>query len=304
MKLLSDAPTRRLLNRLSRGGRFAWMELLALTLLALQLARLVWAGVTPIGPYGDWQGTPLAVTPPAQRGALFASLDPFFRGQVETVAAVTTVTPLNVTLFGTTTNVATGGGSAIIAGEDGVQQSYVVGEEIAPGARLVGVAFDSAIVERNGQREVLYLDQDRAAVAAEASAAANAAPAAGTPAPSTGITVTPAPPPPPPPPPPAPPGTPQATMTPTSLRAGVGFAPRVAGGRVSGVAVSPQGDGRVFAQAGLRSGDVIRSVNGQQIRSAADLARLQGQLTPGARLSLGVERGAEVATVALTLAGQ
>ena len=296
MKLLGDAPTRRLLNRLSRGGRFAWVELLALTLLALQLARLIWAAVTPIGPYGNWRPAPLAVPPLAGRQALFASLDPFFRGQAEAAPAVATVTALNVTLFGTTTNVATGGGSAIIAGEDGVQQSYVVGQEIAPGARLVGVAFDSATVERGGAREMLYLDQDRAKAAAAASEAANAAPP-----PPKGIGTIAPPPGPIPPPTPAPSGTPQAGLTPTTLRAGVGFAPRVAGGQVSGIVVRPQGDGRVFAQAGLRPGDVIRSVNGQAIRSPADLARLQGQLTPGARLSLGVERGADVATVALVM---
>lgn len=290
MKLLSDAPTRRLLNRLSRGGRFAWVELLVLTLLALQLARLIWATLTPVGPYGDWRGAPLAIPPLEQRQALFASLDPFFRGQAETAQAVVTVTPLSITLFGTTTNVATGGGSAIIAGEDGVQQSYVVGQEIAPGARLVGVTFDSAIVDRGGTREVLYLDQDRAKAAAEASQAANAMP------PSAGVPPVGGAPP--------PSGTPQVGMTPTNLRAGVGFAPRVAGGKVSGIVVNPQGDGRVFAQAGLRAGDVIRSVNGQAISSPADLARLQGQLTPGARLSLGVERGASVATVALILDAQ
>lgn len=282
LKLLSDAPTRRLLNRLSRGGRFAWVELAVLSLLALQLARLFWAGVTPVGPFGDWRAAPLAIAPLEQRQALFASLDPFFRGQADTVQPIVTVTPLNLILFGTTSNVATGGGSAIIAGEDGVQQSYVIGQEIAPGARLVGVNFDSAIVDRNGAREVLYLDQDRAKAAADASVTANAAPA-DTPAAAV---------------------TSPAGLTPATLRAGVGFAPRVAGGQVSGIAVSPQGDGRVFAQAGLRAGDVIRSVNGQAIRSPADLARLQGQLTPGARLSLGVERGADVATVALVLDAQ
>lgn len=296
MKLLGDAPTRRLLNRLSRGGRFAWVELVVLLLLALQLARLTWAAATPVGPFGDWRPQPLSVPPLAQRQALFAGLDPFFRGQDMTAVAVATVTPMNLTLFGITSNVATGGGSAIIAGEDGVQTSYVVGQEIAPGARLAGVRFDSVLVERNGQTEALYLDQDRAKAAAEASAAANAAPDG-----TIGmVTATPGPIPPPS---PAPAG-PTAALTPASLRAGVGFAPRVAGGQVSGVAVSPQGDGRVFALAGLRAGDVIRSVNGQPIRSAGDLARLQSQLAPGARLMLGVERGANVANVAVNLAAQ
>lgn len=298
MKLFSDAPTRRLLQRLSRGDRYGWIEIIVLTLLATQLARLVWAVLTPVGPFGDWRGRVLAVPPMAQRQALFTSLDPFFRG-VDPAAAVTqvqTVTPLNLTLFGVTVNQASGGGSAIIAGADGVQTSYVVGQEIEGGAKLVGVAFDYVTVDRAGQREVLYLDQDRAKAAADASAAANAAPAAG-----QGVVVMQ--PGSPPPPVPAPSAL-NAGLSPTSVRAGIGFAPRAVGGQVTGVVVSPQGDGRIFRQAGLQPGDVIRSVNGQTISSAADLARLQSQLTPGARLTLGVERGAGVANVAINLDAQ
>ena len=298
MKLFSDAPTRRLLQRLSRGDRYGWIEIVALALLATQLARLVWAVLTPVGPFGDWRGRVLAVPPMAQRQALFTSLDPFFRGVDPAAAAaqVQTVTPLNLTLFGVTVNQASGGGSAIIAGADGVQTSYVVGQEIEAGAKLVGVAFDYVTVDRGGQREVLYLDQDRAKAAADASAAANAAPATG-----EGAMVMPSGSPSPPVP---APGTSNAGLSPTSVRAGIGFAPRAVGGQVTGVLVSPQGDGRIFRQAGLQPGDVIRSVNGQAIGSAADLARLQSQLAPGARLTLGVERGAGVATVAINLDAQ
>ena len=298
MKLFSDAPTRRLLQRLSRGDRYGWIEIVALALLATQLARLVWAVLTPVGPFGDWRGRVLAVPPMAQRQALFTSLDPFFRGVDPAAAAaqVQTVTPLNLTLFGVTVNQASGGGSAIIAGADGVQTSYVVGQEIEAGAKLVGVAFDYVTVDRGGQREVLYLDQDRAKAAADASAAANAAPATG-----AGAMVMPSGSPSPPVP---APGTSNAGLSPTSVRAGIGFAPRAVGGQVTGVLVSPQGDGRIFRQAGLQPGDVIRSVNGQAIGSAADLARLQSQLAPGARLTLGVERGAGVATVAINLDAQ
>ncbi len=297
MKLFSDAPTRRLLARLSRGDRYGWVELVALILLATQLARLVWAIATPVGPYGDWRTRPLAIPGPAERQALFAGFDPFFRGADPAAAqAAVAVTPLTLTLFGVTVNQATGGGSAIIAGADGVQNSYVVGQEIEGGARLAGVAFDNVLIDRGGQREALYLDQDRAKAAADASQAANAQPAGG----EGTMTPTPGPIPPPAPLPP-PSGTPNAGLTPAALRAGIGFAPRAAGGQVTGVAVSPQGDGGVFRRAGLRPGDVIRTVNGQAIRSAADLARLQAQLAPGARLTLGVERGSGVANVALIL---
>ena len=295
MKLFSDAPTRRLLARLSRGDRYAWVELVALTLVATQIARLIWAIATPVGPFGDWRPQPLAVPGPAERQALFGGFDPFFRGVSPAASqAAVAVTPLNLTLFGVTVNQATGGGSAIIAGADGVQNSYVVGQEVEGGATLAGVAFDNVLIDRGGAREVLYLDQDRAKAAADASQAANAQAPVGA---EGAMTVAPGPVPPP----PAPPGAPNAGLTPASLRAGIGFAPRAAGGQVTGVAVSPQGDGRIFRQAGLQPGDVIRTVNGQAIRSPADLARLQAQLAPGARLTLGVERGATVSNVALIL---
>lgn len=298
MKLFGDAPTRRLLNRLSRGDRYAWVELIALALLAAQIVRLVWAAITPVGPFGDWRGTPLDVPPLAERQALFTGFDPFFRGAATPdLVAPQTVTASNLTLFGITINQATGGGSAIIAGADGVQNSVVVGGDVEPGARLVGVSFDQVLIDCGGAREVLYLDQDRAKAAASASQAQNAASAPigtgpATP-PAASPFATPA---------PAPPPVQGADVSPAAVRSGIGFAPRQANGQVTGVVVRPQGDGQVFSQAGLRAGDVIRAVNGQAIRSAGDLARLQSQLAPGARLSLEVERGGGVSTVALTLA--
>ena len=93
-------------------------------------------------------------------------------------------------------------------------------------------------------------------------------------------------------------------MSPATLKAGVGFAPRAENGRVTGLVVQPQGDGAVFRAAGLRPGDVIRSVNGRPIGSAADAAALASQFAPGARVSLEVERGASVVPVALFLSKQ
>src|SRR3546814_14285992 len=83
-------------------------------------------------------------------------------------------------------------------------------------------------------------------------------------------------------------------MTPAAIKAGVAFAPRTEEGRVTGLVVQPQGDGATFRAAGLRPGDVIRSVNGRPIGSASDAAALANQIAPGARLALEVERGASV----------
>lgn len=282
--------------RLSRGlpawlrsgagkPREIWPKLLAGFLGALlvwQLVRLLWVLIVPLSPLGAWQPQAAVIASPAERRALFASLDPFFRTAAQGPASAT-VTALGLTLFGINLNEATGGGSAIIAGEDGVQNSYAVGDEIAPGVKLVGVAFDHVTLDRSGARESLFLDQS-----GEAPVAGSVTPL---PAPTPEIGSTAA-------------GgvSTKGEMSPAALKAGVGFAPRTEEGRVTGLVVQPQGDGAAFRAAGLRPGDVIRSVNGRPIGSAGDAAGLANQLTPGARLSLEVERGASVVPIALFLA--
>ena len=55
MRLALDPRARRLLRRLPRNTVYSAMELILLSLLALQCARLVWTLVTPLGPVGDWK---------------------------------------------------------------------------------------------------------------------------------------------------------------------------------------------------------------------------------------------------------
>lgn len=130
-------------------------------LLIGQGVRLLWALVVPLSPLGAWQPQAAAIVPPAQRRALFASFDPFFRGDGQGPGRAT-VTALGLTLHGVRINEATGGGSAIIAGEDGVQTSHAVGDAVAPGVVLAGVAFDHVLLDRDGARETLFLDQSGA----------------------------------------------------------------------------------------------------------------------------------------------
>ena len=245
-------------------------------LLIWQCIRLLWALVVPLSPLGAWQPQTAVIASPAERRALFSSIDPFFR-TAQQGPANATVTALGLTLFGVNLNEATGGGSAIIAGEDGVQTSYAVGDEIAPGVKLVGVAFDHVLLDRGGTRESLFLDQSGEAPVAH--------PVLPAPTPEVGSAA----------------GAAEGAMTPEALKAGVGFAPRAENGRITGLVVQPQGDGTVFRTAGLKPGDVIRSVNGRPIASAGDAAALANQFTPGARLSLEVERGAGVVPVAILL---
>lgn len=267
-----------------RAPQELWPVLLAGLLGALlvwQSVRLLWALIVPLSPLGAWQPQTATIAAPAERRALFSSFDPFFRGAAQGPASAT-VTALGLTLYGVNINEATGGGSAIIGGEDRVQTSYAVGDEIAPGVRLAGVAFDHVLLDRGGASESLFLDQSGEAPVAS--------PATPLPAPTPEIGAVSA-------------NAKNASgeMSPAALRAGVSFAPRTENGRVTGLVVQPQGDGAIFRAAGLRPGDVIRSVGGRPIGSAGDAAALASQFTPGARLSLEIERGASVVPVALFL---
>ena len=216
----------------------------------------------------------------AARAALFASFDGFDRAAAGGGEASAAVTSLDLTLYGLRMNEASGGGSAIIAGSDGVQRSYAVGEEVSPGVKLVQVLFDHVVLERGGTRESLFLDQS---VPAETvgDAPMTAAPAAGA----------------------TPPPTVQAPgpLNADAITGGIGFAPRMENGRPTGFAVTPKGDGAVFAQAGFRAGDIVVEINGRKVSSAADAAALTAQLKPGARLSLQVERGTETLPIAIII---
>ncbi|WOF42631.1 PDZ domain-containing protein [Sphingopyxis indica] len=249
-------------------------------LLVWQAVRLLWALIVPLSPLGAWQPQTAVIASPAERRALFASFDPFFRTSSQGPAAAT-VTALGLTLYGVNINEATGGGSAIIAGEDEVQNSYAIGDEIVPGVTLAAVAFDHVTLDRGGAKETLFLDQSGAAPIASVP---GGAPEGGE-APADGRSAN-------------------GEMSPAALQAGIGFAPRTEEGRVTGLLVQPKGDGAVFRAAGLRPGDVVRAVNGRPIASAGDAASLAGQLTPGARIALEVERGANIVPVAIFLSKQ
>jgi len=139
------------------------LEVTLLILIAVQLARLVWAAVTPAGPLGEVRSMRAAVQPGD-------SFDPFFR--VGTQPGSMVVTSLALKLFGIRVDEAVGGGSAIIATPDGVQSSFGVGDEIMPGVTLKQVAYDSVTLDRGGVSEQLFLDQSIAAPVAQPSTAA------------------------------------------------------------------------------------------------------------------------------------
>lgn len=284
MRLEIDGRVRALLRRVPLARLYFVIELILLALLAWQGARLVWAVMTPVDPVGAWQ---LRAPGMADRASgLLHGFDPFFRldAAAPGSAPAEVVTSLRLTLFGTRLDAATGRGAAIIAGPDGEQKSYSVGEEITPGATLKAVAFDRVTIERGGREEVLAIDQG-------SGTAVPAVPGASPPAP------------------PAPGAGPAASAEPSGvtfaqLRAEIGFIPRIDGGKVSGLVVRPQGSGAAFRKIGLKEGDVVTQIGGRPVTGPGDIEALSGQFAKGGSISVTVERGADVLPLTLSVAAK
>lgn len=253
------------------------MLALLVIVLIFQSVRLFYTVATPVGPVGDWRPPMARIIAFEERAGLLSAFDPFYRGDAPRQSA-TQITSLDLTLFGVTLNRASGDGSAIIAGPDGVQNSIALGEEVAPGAVLVELAIDHIWIESGGQREVLYLDQSIPAdqVAPDGAEANGAEPPPGeADRASTG-----------------------GSVSPMALVEGLNVQPRREGDRTIGLSVSAKGDGQLFRQVGLRPGDVITSVNGQAVRSPGDFASLA---RAGSTLSIRIRRGTETVPVSIRL---
>ncbi len=274
-------------SSLSRGGAAGvWRgvealgvaEWALLALLALAVARLGWAVVTPMGPVGGWQ--PAAAAPVQAQAGAGAGFDPFFRSAG--VAGAAALSSLDLVLMGTRVDQASGRGSAIIALPDEMQLSFAVGEEILPGVRLVAVGFDVVTIDNGGTREQLFLDQSAPA----GGGAATALPATLVPPPAAGREVV--------------------SMAPR-LAADLQVMPRMEGTVITGLVLTPRGSGMAFAAAGLQPGDVLVSVDGTGITALmttlGDPAALVRRLDAGG-VRLGLERGGQAVNVTLGAGGQ
>ncbi|MFC4292833.1 type II secretion system protein N [Sphingorhabdus arenilitoris] len=266
-------------QRLPRPNLFSFFLALLALFLIIQLARLFWTLATPVAPLGNWQAPVPPVMSASAREQIFGSFDPFFPNSNAVTSANNegneVITSLSITLFGIRSNEASGGGSAIIADPEGVQQSFAVGQEIMPGVTLHAVAFDHVVIRNNGTLEKLYLDQSVPAENVTPVAAAEQQPT-----PEAAIAKAP------------------VALTADNLAKNVGLAPRSDGGKITGLVVSAKDDGSILRAAGLQSGDIITSVNGKPVTSPSDLA---SQFSPGSRLSVQIERGGQKIPVAIIL---
>lgn len=233
--------------------------------LAVQGARLFWILVTPAGAFGV---PAMMVPPPAKVDfSVLARFDPFFRGLSAGGASI----PTAFTLFGVRM-AAAGRSSAILGGPDGRQDSFTLGQTIAPGVELAAVERDHVVLMRGGVR--MRVDF---------------------PAPPPTAYV------------PLPVRVPTAqadqggAISPKAFLSQTQFEPRQQGGQVLGYAVSPRDGGQILAAAGLQAGDVIRAINGQAL-SRNRFEEIESEFTGAGPVELTIERGGQTITRKLQVA--
>lgn len=234
--------------------------------LAIQGVRLIWALVTPAGAMG--------MPPPSQpQGkadfAVLSRVDPFFRGLDSAGDARAFAATGIYTLFGIRTGAA-GRGSAILAGPDGRQEAYTVGQAISPGTVLTAVGADHAVVSRAGVHIRIAFQPPSASGAPIAPAAPIAASGGG-------------------------------TITPKAFLSQTAFQPRLQDGQVLGYTVTPRDSGQALQQAGLQAGDVIRTINGSAL-SRNRFEEIESEFSGSDQVELTVERGGQIITKNLRVA--
>lgn len=251
--------------RLSPRLAVAVAEGLLLVLIGLQVARLLWAVAAPVGPLGDWR--PSAASQPAADPGLLTSFDAFFRSGGEGAMQVSS---LDLDLFGTRVDPVGGRGAAIIGGSDGMQASYLVGEEVRPGVVLQAVAEDHVTLSHGGASEQLFLDQSVGGPVSATIAATTPFAAA-----------------------------PGGAVDPRALVAQTALMPRMKGATITGYAIQPQGAGDLFGRAGFQAGDVLVSVNGMRMTSPDSLAAFASRLGESPEAVVEVERGGRIVTLSV-----
>jgi general secretion pathway protein C len=247
----------RIVTRIPHEAVYAGLELLILTLLAVQIARFGWTAATPVDPLNNWQPLRGDAGRAPVDATLLGSFDPFFRQASD--GAATEVSSLGLTLLGTRVDTVSGRGSAIIQTQDGKQSSFLVGEAIVPGVRLKAIAFDSVTLDSGGRAESLFLDQSKGSTPVTPASAGIAAAA-------------------------------PSALPPPRLAADILVMPQLKEGKISGYVLMPKGSGAAFAAAGLQAGDVLVTVDGAPVANVRDPASLTKRLDAGG-VDIGIERG-------------
>lgn len=239
------------------------VEIALAVLIGIQLARLIWILIGFPGGFG----APPRVAPhaaPAVDLSVLERFDPFFRGQ-EALSGEGGLE--GYTLYGV--RVGPLGSSAIIAGPDGVQTSYGVGDQVGAGVTLREVTPDYVVLSTGGTDVQLGFPAFAAAPDAAMASAASVAP----------------------------PPIQAAAPDPTRAVGAARLEPRVRGGRVLGaVLVQPN---EALSRAGLQAGDVVIAVDGQTLEDPESIEDFGARVAQPVDAEIRYERGGQAASVRL-----
>lgn len=264
----------------ARDALPAWLEVLLVLLLAMQVAHLLWtAFAMPIGPIGTsvrgtsvrGPGAGTTQTGGQTTASLLAHGDLFFEQATTQVADA-----LGYRLFGVRVD---GDRSSAILGHDGQQRAYAVGDEIASGLILDAVFADHAVLRAGSRRHRVELPRG-----SQLSGAQPGSPIAGTlpvgkPAKPDPVTAV-------------------AEVDPQQLLANAGLRARSEGGEVTGYTLVPRGNEALLREAGLQPGDVLLSVNGQRL-DPERLGELKSELAGRSQATITFQRDGRTRSVTL-----
>lgn len=256
---VAPASRRRATSQRAKPAFVGWIELCLVLALGLVLARLVLSAVAPLSVPETLPGPAPGARDAGVEAMRSASINPFRQPENQAVAAaiapandeVLEETSLDLVLHGV--QVDGFGATAVIRTPDGEQRSYAINEEITDGVILDSAREDQVTIRRGGVRETLTMvNRDRKTEAPQPSPIT--APAAAAPAAE------------------------QIEIGDwTSI---VSVTPRPAPGGVE-LVLAPGAQPLRFEAAGLKAGDVLKSVNGRAIGQTPDSIAEQMQSLEG-----------------------
>ncbi|HET9484260.1 MAG TPA: type II secretion system protein N [Xanthomonadales bacterium] len=282
------------------------LDLALAALIVWLLSRFVWLALgagTEVAP-AQAPAPPVASVPPEPAGSLarwhlFGNPAPM--QDPRAIARDAPETDLELTLRGIFSQDDPRAGHAIIADEGGIERTYRVGAEVAPGVTVEGVHADRVTLSRGGAHETLRLprpDENRAPAAPPASQgprAVNVAPGSV--------------------PPPALPGgapfiapnidfeaaTAKLGVDPRTLAQQVQVLPVVENGQFVGVRLSGGREAAALAKLGLQPDDVVTSVNGIPLDSFSRAQSVASSFENASSVNVTVRRGGKTETLSVSL---
>ena len=236
------------------------LEALLILALAVQSARLLWALAVPSGAL-----LPAApATPQPMQQVTYSGHDPFRLAQGTGAVAGSL---REWTLHGLRTTAPGLAGAAYLSRQNQPQAAYGVGDALDGGLVLAAIASDHIVLRDGDGVHRLDLPAPANMPVAPAAARPGATPA-------------------------APAGTQPHAVAANRLLGGTGLQARHENGRVTGYTLMPGANDALLRMAGLQPGDILLAVDGQSL-DAERLQQLAGELRPGARAQLRIERNGQ-----------